>query len=149
LNIIKKLIENGPGNSNGTASYDWAVGIFNVGNHWITLVFDFINETLYEMDSLSQAKKEGDGHGRELTFKFSTVLNEVYKKQFAIRIKDVYQQENGYDCGILALMNAESFVKIIEDGKNFDQEDIFADNDAATYRVNMIELYNAQKIVQE
>lgn len=88
------------------------------------MVFDFLNETLYEMDSMSQVQYESDGYGRELTRKFSTVLNGVYNKLFAIRVKDVYRQENGYDCGILALMNAQSFVNIVVNGKNFDQETI-------------------------
>jgi hypothetical protein len=57
-------------------------------------------------------------------------------------------QENGYDCGILALMNAESFVKIIEDGKNFDKENIPCGN-AAAYRELMIRFYNAHTDVQK
>jgi Ulp1 family protease len=146
---IKKYIERGFGKSDKAVSYNWAVGILNVGKHWVTLVVDFLNEMLYEMDSLCQAKTDGNGYGRELTYKFSVVLNEVYGKSFTVKVKPVHQQKNGYDCGILALMNAESFVKIIADGKNFDQEDISADNDAETYRVNMVELYNAQKIVQK
>jgi hypothetical protein len=57
-------------------------------------------------------------------------------------------KKNGYSFSILALMNTECFVKIIEDGKNFDQENIPCGN-AAAYRELMIRFYNAHTDVQK
>jgi Ulp1 family protease len=95
------------------------------------------------MDSISQAKKDDTVNGRELTSKFAIVLCRIYKKEFILKVKDVHQQDNSYACGVLALVNAEWFVKIIAAGKCFDQETIPADN-AATYRATIAQFYDNQ-----
>ncbi|XP_039300172.1 uncharacterized protein LOC120355632 [Nilaparvata lugens] len=74
------------------------------GSHWSLVVFDHIDKTFYNFDSL-----------RQYNNKSLNILIERLKPTFnsdrVVHI-DCLQQQNSFDCGIFALFHLESYIKI-------------------------------------
>ncbi|KAI3657473.1 hypothetical protein MP638_002736 [Amoeboaphelidium occidentale] len=141
LDKVRLYIEEGR-KSMQHGGYRWAVGVLLDNNHWITLVIDFTDCILFELDSISKAPN-CESAGRTLTRTVLDVIGDIYQKDFNTRVFPVYQQQNDFDCGVHALINAEGVLRCISKCGKFDESSKLEAPSAADYRNSMIRFYDS------
>merc|ERR1711874_746856 len=98
------------------------------GTHWSFLVYERKRNTWYHMDSGRSANAP---HAKQIKDKINKCLGNKYPANTKYVECSCTQQQNGYDCGPLAILFAKNTIEKIARGKSLD--DCWVDVDKTHY----------------
>lgn len=108
------------------------------GSHWSLLTYDRPQNTFYHADSFNDSNY---AQAKKLAKNLSVYFN-PQKSESALRMLDVLQQENSYDCGVHLLCNVDHIAEHFVCNKNFTSLPVLSSEHVKAMRSELLRLIN-------